>query len=89
MRQEREALVAKDIPVDVLRRYDRLRTRTPADRRALVPIRDGICDGCHMNITAQVRVNVAKGQVAPCLNCGRLLYIEDLVSPHVIPGPAA
>ena len=77
MRQERTELVTGGIPIEVLRRYDRLRAQTRADRRALVPIREGVCDGCHMNITAQTRVNVSKGQPAPCQNCGRLLYIED------------
>ena len=77
MRQERDGLAAA-VPADALRRYDRIRmTRLNNDARAFVPIRNGACDGCHMNVTAQVRVNANKAQTSSCPNCGRLLYVEE------------
>jgi len=77
MRQEREGLVVA-VPEGALRRYDRIRTtRLNNDARAFVPIRNGACDGCHMNVTAQVRVNANKAQTSSCPNCGRLLYVEE------------
>ena len=86
MLQQRPALT-EGIPDNVLRRYDRLRVSRKSDRdqRAFVPIRekedDGqrltACGGCHMKVTAQVRVNVMKAQVECCALCGRLLYVED------------
>lgn len=86
MQQQRPALT-EGIPAAVLRRYDRVRSnrRTDRDLRAFVPIgekedegmRLTVCGGCHMKVTAQVRVNVMKGQVECCGLCGRLLYVED------------
>jgi len=77
LKQERQAFLP-GIPADMLKRYDRLRQgRFSAEHRSFVPIRDGVCDGCHMNVTAQVRVNTIKGQLCSCGNCGRLLYVED------------
>lgn len=76
-KQERAGLVT-GIPEEALRRYDRIRTtRLSNDVRTLVPIRNGACDACHMSVTAQIRVNANKAQVAACPNCGRLLYIEE------------
>jgi hypothetical protein len=78
MAQERAALLP-GIDAEALRRYDRIRVarQASADIRAFVPVRAGVCGGCHMNVPPQVRVNAAKGQVAACQNCGRLLYAED------------
>jgi predicted nucleic acid-binding Zn-ribbon protein len=77
LKQERQTFLSC-IPADMLKRYDRLRQgRYRAEHRSFVPIRDGVCDGCHMNVTAQVRVNTIKGQLCSCGNCGRLLYVED------------
>lgn len=76
-KQERAGLV-QGIPDEALRRYDRIRTaRLTNDARAFVPIRNGACDACHMNVTAQIRVNANKEQVSACPNCGRLLYVEE------------
>lgn len=78
MNQERLGML-EGIAGDVLRFYDRMRARRLQDpeHRAFVPIRNGACDGCHMNVTAQVRVNVSKGQMGTCQYCGRILYVED------------
>jgi predicted nucleic acid-binding Zn-ribbon protein len=70
------------VGAETIRRYDRLRA-SPArvnspDRRALVPVRDGVCcDRCRMNLTAQTRMNVRKGQPVVCENCGTMLYQEE------------
>ncbi len=67
---------------DIVRRYERLRASPArahhADRRALVPIREGVCcDRCRMNVTAQTRMNARKGQPVLCEHCGTMLYHED------------
>jgi predicted nucleic acid-binding Zn-ribbon protein len=69
------------IPPETIRRYDRLRASpariSSADRRALVPVRDGICcDRCRMNLTAQTRMNARKGMAVACENCGTMLFSE-------------
>jgi predicted nucleic acid-binding Zn-ribbon protein len=67
------------VPAEFQQRYERLRaSKFGGVNRVLVPIRaNGSCDGCRMNVTAQIRVNAAKSQLATCSNCGRILYIED------------
>ena len=78
MKAERTGTLA-NVPADFQQRYERLRSsKYGGANRVLVPIRaNGSCDGCRMNVTAQLRVNAAKGQLATCNNCGRLLYAED------------
>jgi len=70
------------IAPDIIRRYERLRASPArihhADRRALVPVREGVCcDRCRMNVTAQTRMNARKGQPVLCEHCGTMLYHED------------
>jgi predicted nucleic acid-binding Zn-ribbon protein len=70
------------VPAEAIRRYDRLRASpariNSADRRALVAVRDGVCcDRCRMNLTAQTRMNVRKGQPVACENCGTMLYHDE------------
>lgn len=77
--QAERAAATEGIPDATLRRYDRVRIsrRGREEKRAFVPVRSGACDACHMNITAQMRMNVRKGQPEPCQNCGVLLYEEE------------
>jgi len=68
-----------EIDPKIGRRYERLRrvcSSKPGDKRALVPIRDDVCDRCHMNVIAQLRNNARKGADVTCENCGALLYWE-------------
>lgn len=67
------------VPPEFQQRYERLRaSKFGGVNKVLVPIRaNGSCDGCRMNVTAQIRVNAAKGQLATCSNCGRILFVED------------
>ena len=55
-----------------LRRYERLRG---ARRPTVVPLKDGICSGCHLQQTAATRHLVQrKNTLVNCESCGRLLY---------------
>jgi len=62
-------------------RYTRLfqnKLKRGRDTRVIVPLRDGtICDYCHMNVTAQVKMNARKGTQVSCENCGTLVYWMD------------
>jgi len=75
-RQQAAALV----PPDTASRYERIRRqvkRNWTDRRHFVPIKDNVCDRCHMNVTAQARMNARKATLVSCENCGALLYWEE------------
>lgn len=71
-RAEREGL-AREVPRELLATYQRLlRGRGGL---AVVPVKGGICAGCHVALTPQhfqeVRLNQA---VLTCESCGRILY---------------
>jgi predicted nucleic acid-binding Zn-ribbon protein len=69
---ERQQLV-QEIDPDALNRYERL-MRSKNDF-AVVPIRNGNCGGCHLNIPPQL-VHTAKHgtELTSCDYCGRILY---------------
>lgn len=60
-------------------RYERLRAsgRSRNGQAVLVPVREGVCGRCRMNVTAQLRMNALKGMPVTCQNCGAMLYSED------------
>ena len=70
----------KHVDPSVARRYERLikkPTRGGPSHRVLVPILEGVCGRCHMNVIAQIQMNARKGIAAACENCGAMLYWED------------
>ncbi len=70
--------VVPDIEKQILARYERvLKNR---EGLAIVPVEDGACSGCHMNLPSQV-VNEAKikESIIVCGSCSRILYVEDSV----------
>ncbi|MBT4818220.1 MAG: hypothetical protein HON70_21105 [Lentisphaerae bacterium] len=70
----------KGVEPAIARRYERLikkPNRGGPSRRVLVPILEDVCDRCHMNVIAQIRMNARKGMVASCENCGAMLYWES------------
>lgn len=71
----RAALVAS-IDDDLMRRYDRLREHKGGI--AVVMVRGGICDGCHMAIPARLvtRLENDPDLLAACDDCGRLLVVR-------------
>ncbi len=69
---ERQQL-AREIDPDALNRYERL-MRSKSDF-AIVPIRNGNCGGCHLNIPPQLAHNAKHGsELTSCDYCGRILY---------------
>lgn len=69
----------EQVPQTALRKYERIRKskRGQAGGEVLVPMRGETCGHCNMKVTAQIRVNVNKGQLIACDHCGSLLYSED------------
>jgi predicted nucleic acid-binding Zn-ribbon protein len=72
LQTERETLV-KEADPDALYRYERL-MHSKSDF-AVVPIRNGNCGGCHLNIPPQLVHNAKNGTtLTSCDYCGRILY---------------
>lgn len=71
----RQAMILEIDPL-ILPRYERmLKLRNGA---AVVPVRDGSCQGCFMNLPPQVIHLVHSAQEwVFCEQCARILYIED------------
>lgn len=73
-RAERDA-ASKDIPAELLEKYNRIRnTHTPV----IVPMVKERCGGCNMQLASVVVRSVKSGgELVECENCGRLLYYKD------------
>lgn len=75
LNRERSALAEK-IPVDILRKYERIMNHLK--NVAVVPIDNGSCGGCHMNLPPQVVNNSKKtDSLTVCTYCGRIVYRND------------
>jgi len=71
--QEERQKLAEEADPDALDRYERL-MRSKSDF-AVVPIRNGNCGGCHLNIPPQLVHNAKHGTtLTSCDYCGRILY---------------
>ena len=67
---------AQDLDARWLKQYNRI---FAAKDRALVPLEEGICGGCHMKLPPAV-VHAARKQtdMVTCDYCGRLLYLAPI-----------
>lgn len=68
--------LVEEISEDLIRLYTRL--MKIKDGRAVAPLRDGKCEGCHMKLIAStvMKAQTAK-EITQCEDCGRILYVED------------
>lgn len=81
IRQEREELEGRrgghleGLDPDLLDQYERI--AGGRDGVAVVPVVDGVCQGCFINLTAQ-EINLLMGQdkIVRCKNCSRILFLE-------------
>ncbi|MBI1871643.1 MAG: hypothetical protein HYS07_10710 [Chlamydiae bacterium] len=66
----------KDVNPDLFRRYTRILAHLHG--KALVPIVDRSCQGCHTLLPPQVLVNVRREkELVACDNCARLLFLPE------------
>jgi predicted nucleic acid-binding Zn-ribbon protein len=66
-------VMAKDVKISALRKYDMLRTRR--NGKAVVGVVNGICQGCFMSIPPQHFNDILKGdRVLNCPTCQRILF---------------
>lgn len=73
--EQKQAAVAASVDKSLMERYAKLK----AKRRdlVLVPVRDGICSGCRLQLPPQLVAEVKRSEtVHSCSYCQRLLYWE-------------
>lgn len=67
--------IAKNVKPNVLKMYQKVSERRNAT--SVVPVRNGACTGCHMNLPPQLYNQVQKGhEMLMCPSCHRILYWE-------------
>lgn len=70
---DRKALVTKDLPNDVVARYERVLAKR--DGVAVTPVVQGRCTGCRMALPPQTWVKVQMGkEIFQCSTCQRFMY---------------
>jgi predicted nucleic acid-binding Zn-ribbon protein len=73
---EREDLT-RGISESVLRTYERMRG-SRMKSNAVVPVINGVCQGCYMVVTKSVVMQLKKaGELVLCEHCGRILFLSD------------
>jgi predicted nucleic acid-binding Zn-ribbon protein len=84
LRLEREKIVAgrdrfaRELPKDVLRRYERIRPKLHPMTSELI---DDICKGCHRMIPAQLANDIRRvSDFHQCPHCQRFLYVRELLA---------
>ena len=76
MKDERRA-AADQIERDLLRKYEFIASHV---RPAVVPARNEVCTGCHMNIPPQTyNILYRADTIETCPNCRRIIYLESAV----------
>ena len=74
--QEKREAAKKDVPADILGKYERL-----IDRRgqtAMVAVINGTCQGCFMQLRAETMAHLKKGaDLVFCHSCARILYLDE------------
>lgn len=71
----------KAIPQPILERYNFIRQRLESP--VIVPVREGICQGCFIAIPPQNYIDLQKGeQILSCPNCQRIMYWDKHFSPR-------
>jgi uncharacterized protein len=74
--QEKSNDVMKELHPELLRKYEMIKGRN--NGLAVVSVRKGICDGCHMNIRPQLYNDLQKfDQILACPNCQRIIYWDE------------
>ena len=73
-RRRREALAA-ELDVNFRRQYETILSRKKG--QAVVEIRGGTCEGCHMRVAPQLANEIHRNtRVIACPSCHRILYVR-------------
>jgi uncharacterized protein len=70
-------VASKSVRADVLKKYSAIRMRRGL---AVVPVHNGTCRGCNMNIPPQLFNTLQRGNsIELCPNCNRIIYWDKLM----------
>ena len=84
---EREAVLPSVLPA-ILQQYDRIKSRFPVD--PMVAVSNNSCSGCHIQVAAQLMVQIHKGDsMVRCRGCGRILYLDPATASQANAGAQA
>jgi len=75
LKLQRKTVIPADLKPEVLDLYERIRENR--GEIAIVPVQDGSCSGCFMNLRAQVLNDLSMGKLLTCDTCSRILYVES------------
>ncbi len=74
--EKRRPVLASAVSREVLTAYERILSVKP-DRRALVGVKDGTCQGCHTRLPTITLDQLYKGRdLVFCEGCNRILFLE-------------
>ncbi len=74
--QKEEQKITPDLDTEILFKFERI-IKSKAGI-GIVPVRNSICTGCHMHLSAQFQNDVRKGEeIHFCPYCSRILFYED------------
>jgi predicted nucleic acid-binding Zn-ribbon protein len=74
--RKNEEKITGEMDKELLFKFDRIIRNKKG--KGIVPMRGGVCSGCHMILPAQFANDVREGeQIVFCPYCSRILYYED------------
>ena len=74
--ENQRAAAAAEVPQDLLRRYDAVRSRVGPI--GVSPVQDGVCTACKMTVSTLALRHLRESQdIVECDNCRRLLYLPE------------
>ena len=78
--QQKRTELKKDIPEDLMSRYERVKKRNRGI--GVTSVWKAVCNGCHMNIPAQLYNELQRSEeLLSCPNCNRILYFQEIEKP--------
>jgi hypothetical protein len=73
--RQRKSMV-RNLDGRLVHRYERMQ-RSRIRGNAIVPVVNGVCQGCYMVVTKSLVAELMEGgSLVTCEHCGRILYIE-------------
>lgn len=72
---QRKIVITPDLKPEVLALYERIKENR--GEIAIIPVQDGHCSGCYVNLRAQVLNELSLGKILTCDTCSRILYVES------------
>lgn len=72
---QRKIVITPDLKPEVLGLYERIKENR--GEIAIIPVQDGHCSGCYVNLRAQVLNELSLGKILTCDTCSRILYVES------------